>query len=269
MQIKTKTTWQGVKFKDFVKLQRGFDLPQQNRVSGEYPVIASTSIVDHHTAYKVEAPCVTTGRSGALGEVLYVNQKCWPLNTALWVKDFKGNNPYFVYCVLKILHLEQYNSGAGVPTLNRNHLDELVIEIPPSPTQKQIADVLSAYDDLIENNTKRIKILEQMAQAIYKEWFVYFRFPGHEKVKMIDSKTEFGKIPEGWGVKKLGDKINILRGKNITKNTIVPGKVPVVAGGMGPAYFHNKANVEGPAITVSASGANSGYINLYHEDIWA
>ncbi|MDZ4260420.1 MAG: restriction endonuclease subunit S [Candidatus Sungbacteria bacterium] len=214
MQIKTKTTWQGVKFKDFVKLQRGFDLPQQNRVSGEYPVIASTSIVDHHTAYKVEAPCVTTGRSGALGEVLYVNQKCWPLNTALWVKDFKGNNPYFVYCVLKILHLEQYNSGAGVPTLNRNHLDELVIEIPPSPTQKQIADVLSAYDDLIENNTKRIKILEQIAQAIYREWFVYFRFPDHGKVKMIDSKTEFGKIPEGWKIGKLSDLAKITMGQS-------------------------------------------------------
>lgn len=160
--------------------------------------------------------------------------------------------------------------GAAQPNMSGGQIENLEFKIPARiETQKQIADVLSAYDDLIENNTKRIKILEQIAQAIYKEWFVHFRFPGHEKVKMVDSKTDFGEIPERWEVRKLGDNINILRGKNITKDTVVPGKVPVVAGGIGPAYFHNKANVEGPAITVSASGANSGYINLYHEDIWA
>ena len=159
--------------------------------------------------------------------------------------------------------------GSAQPHANAPILKNFEIFLPDLLTQKQIADVLSAYDDLIENNTKRIKILEEIAQAIYREWFVYFRFPGHEKIKMVDSKTDFDKIPDGWEVKKIGDKIKILRGKNITKNTIVSGKVPVVAGGMGPAYFHNKANVEGPAITVSASGANSGYINLYHEDIWA
>ena len=173
-----------------------------------------------------------------------------------------SNQPFTDYLTL-------HAKGAAYPAVDEDIISNADIVIPEIKTQKQIADVLSAYDNLIENNTKRIKILEEIAQAVYKEWFVYFRFPGHEKVKMVDSKTEFGEIPKEWEVKKLGDKINILRGKNITKNTIVPGKVPVVAGGIGPAYFHNKANVEGPAITVSASGANSGYINLYHEDIWA
>jgi type I restriction enzyme S subunit len=171
MTTQTLKKWKEIKFKDFVKLQRGFDLPRQDRNDGEYPVIASTSVTGHHDEYKVEPPCVTTGRSGALGEVLYTKSKCWPLNTVLWVKDYKGNDPYFVYSKLKTLHLEQYNSGAGVPTLNRNHLDQIVVDVPPLEDQTQITNVLSAYDDLIENNVRRIQILEQTAQAIYRESF--------------------------------------------------------------------------------------------------
>lgn len=194
------SVWTKQKFKNFVSLQRGFDLPRQDRVDGKYPVVASTSITAFHNEFKVKAPCVTTGRSGALGEVLYIDVDCWPLNTALWVKDFHKNNPRFVYYKLKTLGLEKFNAGAGVPTLNKNHLDTLEIEIPDLPTQTRIASVLSAYDDLIENNEKRIKALEEMAQLLYTEWFVKFKFPGHEKVKMIESGTEYGKIPDGWEV---------------------------------------------------------------------
>ncbi len=192
-----------VKFKDFIKLQRGFDLPKHHRVEGEYPVVASTSISDYHAEYKVLPPGVTTGRSGALGEVLFITKPFWPLNTVLWVKDFKGNLPRYVYYYLKTLDLKRYNSGAGVPTLNRNHLDTLDIALHDLSTQQKIVAILSAYDDLIENNTRRIKILEEMAQRIYREWFVHFRYPGQEKAKFVDSPL--GKIPEGWEVKKLGD----------------------------------------------------------------
>ena len=211
MTIQALQKWKETKFKDFVRLQRGFDLPKQDRKDGVYPVIASTSITGYHDEYKVEPPCVTTGRSGALGEVLFVKSKCWPLNTVLWAKDFKGNDPYFVYSKLKTLHLEQYNSGAGVPTLNRNHLDQIIVEVPPLADQKQISNILSTYDDLIGNNARRIQVLEQIAQVTYTEWFVNFRFPGHEKVKMIDSRTDFGKIPEGWKSAILSDLVENIR----------------------------------------------------------
>jgi type I restriction enzyme S subunit len=213
--------WVTIKFKNFVQLQRGFDLPQQNRKSGKYPVVASTSITAHHDEFKVKAPCITTGRSGALGEVLYVNEDCWPLNTTLWVKDFKNNDPKFIYYKLKTLGLEKFNAGAGVPTLNRNHLDELSIKIPAKKeTQSRIAFVLSAYDDLIENNEKRIKMLEEMAQRLYTEWFVKFKFPGHEKIPMIDSGTEYGMIPKGWEVKRLDEVIRIVRGRSYSSEQI-------------------------------------------------
>ena len=100
-----------VKFKDFITLQRGFDLPKNKRSKGKYPVIASTSIDGFHNNYKVNPPGIVTGRSGSLGFVQYINNKFWPLNTTLWVKDFKGNIPKYVFYLLKTLHLEKYNSG--------------------------------------------------------------------------------------------------------------------------------------------------------------
>ncbi|NLF10567.1 MAG: hypothetical protein GX597_02135 [Anaerolineaceae bacterium] len=188
-----------IAFGDFVTLQRGFDLPKSQRRPGAYPVVASTSVVDWHDEFKVKPPGVATGRSGALGEVLFIDKPFWPLNTVLWVRDFKGNLPKYVYYLLKTLDLGRYNSGAGVPTLNRNHLKTLSLQVHSLPVQRKIAAILSAYDDLIENNRRRIKILEEMAQALYREWFVEFRFPGHEAVRMVDSPL--GMIPEGWEVR--------------------------------------------------------------------
>ncbi|MBI3740730.1 MAG: restriction endonuclease subunit S [Chloroflexi bacterium] len=130
----------------------------------------------------------------------------------MWVKDFKGNFPQYVYYLFQTLDFERFNSGVGVPTLNRNDLDALEIEIHDEPTQRKIAAILSAYDDLIENNTRRIKILEEMARLIYREWFVNFRFPGHEKVKMVNSRL--GKVPEGWEVKRLGEVCNVVMGQS-------------------------------------------------------
>jgi type I restriction enzyme S subunit len=170
---------------------------------GAYPVIGSTSVLGYHDEFKVEPPGVMTGRSGSLGFVQYVPVKYWPHNTSLWVRDFKGNHPRYVYYYLQTLDLQRFNSGTGVPTLNRNDLDTLELWVHRLPTQRKIAAVLSAYDDLIENNTRRIQILDEMARAIYREWFIHFRFPGHETVKMVESAL--GVIPEGWEVKRLAD----------------------------------------------------------------
>lgn len=199
-----------IKFKEFVTLQRGFDLPRSQMVEGEYPVVGSTSIIGFHNEYKREPPGVVTGRSGSLGIVQYITSKYWPHNTSLWVKDFKGNLPRYVYYLLKTLPLANYNAGAGVPTLNRNHLDNLDIKTHDLVDQHKVSAILSAYDDLIENNTRRIQILEEMAQRIYREWFLDFRFPGHEKVKFVDS--EMGKIPEGWHVGKFAEIVEFQSG---------------------------------------------------------
>ena len=118
---------------DLFELQRGFDLPSQDRKDGKYPIYASTGITEYHNQYKVDAPCVVTGRSGTIGEVFYVDKKCWPLNTTLWVKDFKGTPSFFVYYKLKELELGKTVSGfAAVPTLNRNDVHMMESTIPPT-----------------------------------------------------------------------------------------------------------------------------------------
>lgn len=252
-----------IRFDDFIKLNRGFDLPDSQIVQGEYPVIASTSIKAFHNEYKVSGPMVTTGRSGSLGKVVYTEGKCWPLNTTLYVKDFKGNVPRYVYYYLQMMHLEQFNAGAGVPTLNQNHLHSLKILIHSKEEQRKIASILSTYDNLIENNIKRIKLLEQMAENIYKEWFVRFRFPGHEDVEMENG------LPKGWTKDSLQCICNFNRGKNITSDEMEEGNVPVISAGLSPSGYHNKSNVQGVSVTMSSSGANAGYVSIHYNDIWA
>ena len=194
---------------DFVWFQRGFDLPQSKFEEGEIPVYGSTSVLGYHNKPKVTAPGIITGRSGTLGKFQYSEVDFWPHNTTLWVKDFKGNDPKFAYYLLQCLDFTVFNSGGAVPSLNRNLLNAYIVNIPSLETQKKIASILSGYDDLIENNLNRIKILEEMAQQTYEEWFVRMRFPGYESVK-INAETE---LPEGWEKVKLGNYINFKKGK--------------------------------------------------------
>lgn len=217
-----------IKFKDFIKLQRGFDLPRKDMSKGVYPVVGSTSIIGWHNEYKQEPPGVVTGRSGSLGVVQYIKERYWPHNTSLWVKDFKGNVPRYVYYFLQNFPLAHFNSGVGVPTLNRNDLDNYQISIHEYKDQLKVSSVFSAYDDLIELNEQRIKILEEMARLIYKEWFVKLRFPGYEKANMVES--ELGMIPEGWGVRKVEEVVERIHpGKLYDSNTVKKlGKVPVL-----------------------------------------
>ena len=252
-----------IRFDNFVSLNRGFDLPDDKIIEGKYPVIASTSIKAYHNQFKVKAPIVVTGRSGSLGKVQYVDEDGWPLNTALYAKDFHGNNPKYVYYFLQTMHLEQYNAGAGVPTLNQNHLHSLKILIHKLPTQQKIASILSAYDNLIQNYKKQIEALQTAASELYKEWFVRFRFPGWQNAKFENG------IPEGWKVVLASELGEFVRGKNITAEEMQEGMIPVISAGIEPSGFHNQSNVKGVSLTISNSGANAGYLQINYSNIWA
>lgn len=135
--------WEVKNFDTFCTLQRGYDLPDQDIKDGIYPVIASTSIKAYHNEYKVKPPVITTGRSGSLGAVIFSHQKSWVLNTALYVKNFHNNSPYLIFYTLKNLKLENFNAGAGVPSLNRNHLQAIKINVPPKEIQNQFDKIIS------------------------------------------------------------------------------------------------------------------------------
>jgi type I restriction enzyme S subunit len=178
---------------EVVRFQRGHDLPEQERKPGDVPVIGSAGQNGWHNEVIARGPGVSIGRSGAsIGKVTYTPIDYWPHNACLYVTDFLGNNPLFMYYFLKTKDFSPLNSGAAQPSLNRNFVHVVSVTIPGSKEQGAIAEILSAYDELIENNRRRIALLEEAAQMLYREWFVRFRFPGHEHVKIIDG------IPEGW-----------------------------------------------------------------------
>jgi type I restriction enzyme S subunit len=160
--------WERKPLTDFVWFQRGFDLPKDKFVNGEFPVVGSTSILGYHTEAKVKAPGIVTGRSGTIGQFQFMKNDFWPHNTSLWVKDFYGNDERFAFYLLHTLDFISLNGGGAVPSLNRNFLSSINVNVPPLPTQRKIASILSAYDDLIENNLKRIKLLEEKAFRSYK-----------------------------------------------------------------------------------------------------
>ena len=163
-----------VPLNEFILLQRGFDLPQSDRISGDIPVVASTGVAGFHNEYKVDAPGVVIGRSGSIGGGQYIKEKFWPLNTTLWVKDFKGHDARYVYYLLKSIDFHRFNVGTGVPTLNRNHLSSVLVKNLGYINEKVIAKILGDLDDKIHLNNQINQTLESIAQALFKSWFVDF-----------------------------------------------------------------------------------------------
>lgn len=159
---------------EFITLQRGFDLPRDDREEGCVPVVASTGIAGYHNVAKVTAPGVVIGRSGSIGGGQFITEEFWPLNTTLWVKDFNGHYPRYIYYLLRSIDFQKFNVGSGVPTLNRNHLGSVLVSDIGFEQEKRIADILGGLDDKIELNRQTNQTLEQIAQAIFKSWFVDF-----------------------------------------------------------------------------------------------
>jgi type I restriction enzyme, S subunit len=158
--------WVQRRFGEFCVLKRGYDLPDSAIQPGPYPVIASTSIKAHHKFFKTLPPVITTGRSGSLGDVLYVNAKAWPLNTALYVKDFCGNSPFLIFYTLKNMGLENFNAGAGVPSLNRNHLNGISMVVPQPAIQTAFDAKLSPIFKLKEGLEKQVELLKATRDAL-------------------------------------------------------------------------------------------------------
>lgn len=191
-------------------------------------------------------------------------------------KDFL----YYVFRLKSIQYAIANRAYGGANQVNVSPKDVMGIKftIPDITVQNRIADILSTYDNLIENNNKRIKLLEQMAENLYKEWFVRFRFPGYEDVEFEEKK------PRGWQVgtedkkhfaptifryDEFGTIGSFVRGKNITAAQMIEGNIPVISAGLQPSGYHNEANVFGENLTISASGANAGYLQYNLNDIWA
>jgi type I restriction enzyme S subunit len=245
-----------------------------------------------------KAPGVVTGRYGTIGNIYYVKEDYFPLNTTLYVKDFKGNDPGFISYHLRTIDFNSCSDKAAVPGVNRNHLHELQTAIPPIAEQKAIAHILGTLDDKIELNRKTNETLEAMAKALFKSWFVDFdpvRAKGEGRSTGLPAQisdlfpdsfedSELGEIPSGWRVSELGDLYTIGKGgiwgddtcsgadftevsclRGIDCHNLSSGSIPVV-----PSRWVKKSQVESRipedgAILIEGSGSFCGRSLLWEE----
>lgn len=217
-------SWQSCRLGDVMTLKRGHDLPEHFRLDGDVPVVSSSGITGWHKEAKAKAPGVVTGRYGTIGEVYFLEQDYWPLNTALYVIDFKGNDPKFLAYFLRNTLRGYQSEKAAVPGVDRNVLHEIKVRAPDRTTQLRIRDHLAAYDDLIENNRRRMELLEESARHLYQEWFVRLRYPGYEHTRIVDG------VPEGWEKVKVGALLaKIAKGKKIKRDDYLDsGLIPCI-----------------------------------------
>ena len=229
--------WVSGKLGDFIELKRGYDLPQAKRLPGLVSLVSSSGVSDRHEVAMVKGPGVVTGRYGTIGQVFYVENDFWPLNTTLYVRDFKGNDPKFVHYFLKTVDFFAYSDKGAVPGVNRNHLHEALATVPPLGVQKEVAATLGALDDRITLLRETNATLEAIAQALFKSWFVDFgpvraKMEGRAPEGMDEStaalfpdaleESESGWVPRGWRVVALVDAFDINPKRTLKKGVLSP-----------------------------------------------
>lgn len=197
-----KDDWKNQRLGKIVTLQRGFDLPTNSRIAGKVPVISSGGQTGWHNEAKVEPPGVVTGRYGSVGEVHYIIEPFWPLNTTLFVRNFHDNNPRYIFYLLQTLDFRRFSDKTGVPGVNRNDLHRIRINYAPLSEQKKIAEILSTWDETIDHTRKLIDakkrrkktLMQQLLMGkkrlpgIKKEWETYRL---SELLKQISRRVEF------------------------------------------------------------------------------
>ena len=219
------------KLGEILELQRGYDLTSSEMRKGNVLVAGSNGVIGYHDTARSNHPCITVGRSGSVGKVHYYEQPTWAHNTVLFVKDFKGNNPKYLYYFLKNLHLDyMFAKGSSVvPSLDRKVVHSLIVPFHENTTyQKHVASVLSNIDRKIELNRQINDNLEAMAKQLYDYWFVQFDFPNEEGKPykssggaMVWNEKLKREIPQGWNVLSVNDIAANVRGVSYTKEDIV------------------------------------------------
>jgi type I restriction enzyme, S subunit len=164
-------SWRKGKILDFFELQRGFDLTEKHAREGHIPVISSSGISYYHDEARVKGPGVITGRKGKVGNVIFFEGDFWPHDTSLWVKDFKGNYPKFIYHFLDGMKLERLDEASSVPTLNRNNVHKVLCQFPPIDEQIEITVIIDTWDKAIEETTQLIAAKEKFLHALHQKCF--------------------------------------------------------------------------------------------------
>lgn len=214
--------------------------------NGNIPVYGTGGLMRKVDKYLYDKPSVLIPRKGSLNNVMFVSEKFWTVDTMFWtIVNTKIINPKYLYYYLSRLNLNKLNVGSAVPSLTVKILNEIVIPVPKLTIQDNIVKKISVFDRKINLNNQINDNLFELAMTEFKRRF---------------STSGLGKISDYFLPK---------RGKNLLKKDVIAGNIPVVAGGLHPAAYHNQSNTQFPVITISASGANAGYVQLWGENVWS
>lgn len=237
--------WREVSLDEVVALKRGFDLPEPQRQPGIYPVLGSSGISGWHDKGPIKGPGVTIGRSGAsIGVATYFEGDYWPLNTALFVEDFKGNYPRYVYYLLDNLDFASFDSGSAQPSLNRNYIANIRIMLPSRDEQEAVAVLLGALDDKVAVNDRIAATVSSLLKA-------YFSVTARSAEREV----------------RLGELVELKYGKALKEEDRAPGQIPVF-GGNGISGWHDAPLNDGPGIIVGRKGANAGSVSWSQGPFW-
>ena len=238
---------------------------------GQFPYYGAQGVIDHVDDFIFDGRYILVAEDGEnlnsrkLPLALVADGKFWVNNHAHILRAKPGvADDTFLLHFLNSTDIKPFVTGAAQPKLSQANLRLIPVFLPSLPIQRRIAGILAAYDDLIENSQRRIKILEEMARRLYREWFVYFRFPGHEGCRLVESSL--GEIPEGWEVGRLDEVLVLQRGFDLPKSDRVDGSVPIYAA-TGVTGFHHTAKVRSPGVVTGRSGS-IGEVLYVQEDFW-
>lgn len=236
------------KLKDLIKIKYGKNQKKVECEAGCYHIIGTGGIIGKAKEYLYDKPSVLIGRKGTIDKVRYIDEPFWTIDTLFYTEiNEKIVLPKYLYYKLSMINFKNYNEGTTIPSLKTETLYEIEIDIDDMTMQKKIVKILSKLEDKIRLNNQINDNLYNQAVAIYNESF-----------KEINQREY-----------SIGDYIVPKRGKNLLSRDAILGDVPVVAGGIEPATYHNMSNTKAPVITISASGANAGYINLWNIPVWS
>jgi len=247
------TEWIQKKLEHVAPLQRGFDLPSDLIRPGNIPIVYSNGVQKYHEVGMAKAPGLVTGRSGTIGKLHFIEHgEYWPHNTSLWVTDFKGHVPRFVYYLYDSIGMGQFSSGSGVPTLNRNDVHAFTSAVPSSPAEQQkIAECLSSVDELIATQARKLDALKTHKKGLMQQLF-----PREGETQPRLRFPEFQNAGE-WGVKPLGKVAENLDNKRrpITSSDREAGDVPYY-GASGIVDYVEGFIFDEDLLCVSEDGAN-------------
>ena len=261
--------WPTTKLGDVIDLFDSQRIPlnsrQRQERQGKFPYYGAQGIIDYIDDYIFDGRYILVAEDGEnlnskkLPLALFATGKFWVNNHAhiLRGKANIADDTYLLAC-LNNADIKPFVTGAAQPKLSQGNLRLIEIPLPPLPIQQRIAGILSAYDELIENSQRRIKLLEAMARALYREWFVHFRFPGHENHPRVPSPL--GEIPQGWEVRELRDLFDIRYGKTLPKTEISNTGLYPVYGAGDVIGCYNKMLYSQKCALVTSRGNGSGTV---------